>query len=106
MHLGIWTKSELLGFTLAEIIHDVRRAWGVDIAVGVLRREPAPNEVELLLYCDVPNAVQAGELGHPPIVMVPMVDARVASLEQQLVWTVAGWCDLMMEGLGGRVPAP
>lgn len=107
MRLGMWSVHELASKTLAGLLDEVEYAWGVKVAVAVVKAVGLDGRYEAQIVVDLPESVHQGELHYPPGVVVPLLHERSVPLETQLISALAVWVDLLARHLDDvNRPAP
>lgn len=105
MRLGHWEERDLRRMTLAEMLVEVEDSYGVALAVGVTRDEDAPGDMAMWVYAGPHAPEHISEWFGVGMVLAPMMDIRLISLETQLVMAAAAWCDKAIEA-GHRSARP
>lgn len=107
MRLGMWSTEELGSKTLKGLLDELESAWGVRVAVAVVRASGLDGSYEAQIVVDLPVPEHQAELCYPPGVVVPLMNERTVPLEAQLVSALAVWTDQLMRHLEDNSrPAP
>lgn len=107
MRLGMWSTDELGSKTLAGLLDELESAWGVRVAVAVVKAAGLDGCYTAQIVVDLPVPEHQAELNYPPEVVVPLVNERAVPLEPQLIAALAVWTDQLMRHLEDNSrPAP